>query len=337
MPDERLDVPPFGVLSGARVRRVLSGREKQVVELVEEAYRRHGEGGTVNPPSYFLRFPDRPTGRIIALPASVGGENAVDGVKWISSFPANVVKGIPRASGVLILNDPRTGYPYACLEASLISAARTAASAVLAADWLTRGQERPTRVGFFGTGLIARSIHAYFAATGWSFDRVGVHDLLPERAAGFAGDLRAAGEDVVVHDRPEDLLRSCDLVVFATVAGSPHVTDPSLLAHHPLVLHVSLRDLAPEIIKDAANVVDDVDHCLRAGTSLDLAQQLTGDRAFVDGTLHDVMTGAVTVRRDRPVIFSPFGLGVLDLAVGKFVHEAATRSGDLAVVPDFFP
>ncbi|MFC7386608.1 2,3-diaminopropionate biosynthesis protein SbnB [Sphaerisporangium rhizosphaerae] len=336
MPDEKLGLPPFGVLPGAAVRRVLAGREKQVVELVEEAYRLHGEGRTVNPPSYFLRFPDRPTGRIIALPASVGGQDAVDGLKWISSFPANVARGIPRASGVLILNDPETGYPYACLEASLISAARTAASAVLAADRLTREGRRPVRAGFFGTGLIARTIHSYFAATGWSFDSVGVHDLVPERAAGFAADLAAAGQDAVVHDRPEDLLRACDLVVFATVAGTPHVTDPALLAHNPLVLHVSLRDLAPEIVKDAANVVDDVDHCLRAGTSLDLAQQLTGGRDFVDGTLYDVMTGAVTVRRDRPLIFSPFGLGVLDLAVGRFVHQAAGHSGDLSVVPDFF-
>ena len=166
-------VPPFAVISGAQVQDALQGREKQIVELVEATYRLHGAGASVNPPSYFLRFPDRPTARIIALPASIGGQVRVDGLKWISSFPENVAAGIPRASAVLILNDHDTGYPFACLESSIISATRTAASAALAADWLSRGRERPTRVGFFGVGLIARYIQTFLDGTGWSFDEIG--------------------------------------------------------------------------------------------------------------------------------------------------------------------
>ena len=61
--------PPFAVISGTQVQQALQGSEKQVVELVEATYRLHGAGDSVNPPSYFLRFPDRPTSRIIALPA----------------------------------------------------------------------------------------------------------------------------------------------------------------------------------------------------------------------------------------------------------------------------
>ncbi|MFK0048618.1 2,3-diaminopropionate biosynthesis protein SbnB [Streptomyces sp. NPDC090741] len=330
--------PTFAVISGQQVQRALSGQEKLVTEIVEAAYIAHGTGKTVNPPSYFLQFPDRPTARIIALPASLGGDNGVDGLKWISSFPENVSSGLPRASAVLILNDPRTGYPYACLESSIISASRTAASAALAADRLTRGRVRPARVGFVGTGLIARYLHTYLAGTGWSFDEVAVHDLSGEHAAGFADYLDRSGESgrVTVHDSVDDLIRSSDLVVFATVAGAPHVTDPELFAHHPLVLHVSLRDLAPEIILDSVNYVDDVEHCLKANTSPHLAEQVTGNRDFIDGTLYDVMTGRTTVPSDRTVVFSPFGLGVLDLAVSAHVYDQVSRSGDLHVVEDFF-
>jgi len=159
-------VPPFAVVSGAQVERVLSGNEQQVTELIEAAYRAHGAGDTVNPPSYFLQFPNRPTARIIALPASINGETQVDGLKWISSFPEIVAAGIPRASAVLLLNDQDTGYPIACLESSIISAARTAASAALAADVLTRRRGRPRRIGFFGVGLIARYVHTYLVSTG---------------------------------------------------------------------------------------------------------------------------------------------------------------------------
>lgn len=209
--------------------------------MVEATYRLHGAGDSVNPPSYFLHFPDRPSARIIALPASIGGPVRVDGLKWISSFPENVAAGIPRASAVLILNDHDTGYPFACLESSIISATRTAASAALAADWLSRSRALPSRIGFVGVGLIARYIHMFLAGTGWSFDEIGVHDLSAESAAGFRGYLEQSGTAgrISVHNSAEKLIRSSDLVVFATVAAEPHVGDVSWFHHHPLVLHVS--------------------------------------------------------------------------------------------------
>ncbi|WP_033438632.1 2,3-diaminopropionate biosynthesis protein SbnB [Saccharothrix sp. NRRL B-16314] len=329
---------PFAVISGAQVDRVLSGNEKHVVELVEAAYRVHGEGDTVNPPSYFLRFPDRPTSRIIALPASIGGQVRVDGLKWISSFPDNVAAGVPRASAVLVLNDHDTGYPLACLESSIISAARTAASAALAADRLTRKHGRPVRLGFVGTGLIARYVHTYLAGTGWQFDEIGVHDLSAEHADGFRGYLAGAGAaNVTVHERAEDLISSSDLIVFATVAGAPHVTETAWFDHNPLVLHVSLRDLGPEVILASTNIVDDVEHCLKANTSVHLAEQRTGGQEFLHGTLYDVMRGEAPEHDGtRPLVFSPFGLGVLDLAVGKYVYDQVGADGELLVVPDFF-
>ena len=331
-------VPPFAVISGVQVQRALEGRQGPIVELVESTYRLHSAGNSVNPPSYFLRFRDRPSSRIIALPASIGGPLRVDGLKWISSFPENVAAGIPRASAVLILNDHDTGYPFACLESSIISATRTAALAASAANWLSRDRPRPARVGFFGVGLIARYIHTFLAGTGWSFDEIGVHDLSANSAAGFRGYLEQSGaaRRITVYVRPEQLIRSSDLVIFATVAGEPHVSDLSWFGHNPLVLHVSLRDLAPEILLASTNIVDDVEHCLKASTSPHLAEQLTGSRDFLAGTLDDVMAGRVTVPGGRPAVFSPFGLGVLDLAVGKYVYDEVTRSGDLHVISDFF-
>ncbi len=331
-------VPPFAVVPGQQVHAALQGREKEVVDVVEATYRLHAAGETVNPPSVFLRFPDRASSRIIALPASVGGPSRVDGIKWISSVPRNVESGIPRASAVLILNDHTTGYPFACMESSIISAARTAASAVAAADRLSRGRPRPRRVGFFGAGLIARHIHAFLEGTGWSFDEVGIHDLSEDSAAGFRCYLEqtGAGGQITVHRDAEALIRQSDLVVFATVAGSPHVTEPTWFAHHPVVLHVSLRDLDPRILLDSTNIVDDIEHCLRAETSPHLTEQLTGNRDFLTGTLADVLDDRVEVPADRTVVFSPFGLGVLDLAVGAWVYDEVARTGALRTVDGFF-
>lgn len=330
--------PTFAVIGGAQVHAVLDGQETRLVEIVEEAYRRHGAGDTVNPPSSFLRMPDRPTSRIIALPASLGGPDGVDGIKWISSFPQNVVAGLPRASAVLLLNDPTTGYPYACLESSIISAVRTAASAALAADRLTRTRCRPNSLAIVGTGLIARYTHRFLIGTGWEFDEIGLYDVSAEHAAGYADYLRRAGYRgrVVTHADPEPAIRGAGLVLFTTVAGQPHVQEPDWFGHAPVVLHLSLRDLAPRVLLAGDNFVDDVDHAQRERTSTALAEEFAGGREFISGTLHDVLTGAVKPKADRPVFFSPFGLGVLDLAVGRYVYQRVAERGELRTVDGFF-
>ncbi|MFD9887217.1 2,3-diaminopropionate biosynthesis protein SbnB [Streptomyces alboflavus] len=341
-------VPSFSVISGAQVDSVVTGHEKEILRLVENAYRLHGEGSTNNPDSYFLLFPDRPSSRIIALPASVGGEVDVHGIKWISSFPDNVEKGIPRASAVLILNDAATGYPFACLESSIISASRTAASAGVAATALSArrpGRHQPRRVGFIGLGLIARYIHKYLKNSGFEFDRIGLHDLSASSVAGFRRHLEgvvptrsasAVPPEIVVHEDAEELIRSSDLVVLATTASEPYLTCADAFEHGPIVLNVSLRDLSPDVITQSYNIVDDIDHCLKANTSVHLTEQREGHREFIAGTLYDVLTGTTTPPADGPVVFSPFGLGVLDLVLAKFVHDQVALRQELMAVPGFF-
>lgn len=90
------------------------------------------------------------------------------------------------------------------------------------------------------------------------------------------------------------------------------------------------------MVLGADNIFDDVEHCLKAQTSPHLAEQLSGSREFVTGTLAGVLNGEVTLAADHPVIFSPFGLGVLDLAVGAFVLGEARKDGNTIEVPNFF-
>jgi ornithine cyclodeaminase len=330
--------PTFAVITAAQVTAATHGAERQLTQVLAEAYRLHGTGHTVNPSSSFLRFPDRPSSRIIALPASLRQPVGVDGIKWVASCLGNTAVGLPRASAVLILNHQDTGFPFACMEASIVSACRTAASTALAAITISRRRRvTPRRVGFIGCGLIATYIQRYLAATELRFDHVAAFDRFVPRAQDFASQSAAAtGVAATVHTNAEELIRSCDLVVLATVAETPHILDPAVMAHNPLVLHISLRDLSPQIILASHNIVDDTDHCLNADTSTHLAAQTSGNRDFIAGTLFDVLEDRITPPRDKPVIFSPFGLGVLDLAVARYVYDRVAATGDLAVVPGFF-
>ncbi|GAA2084267.1 2,3-diaminopropionate biosynthesis protein SbnB [Streptomyces albiaxialis] len=326
----------FSVITGTTARAVIDRTRPEIIEEVRRTYLTHDAGDSVNPDSYFLRFPEKPDARIIALPAYLGGGHGVAGIKWIGSFPANIEEGIPRASAALLLNDYATGYPFALLEASQISAARTAASAVLAARELTGGRTAE-RVAVVGAGIIARNILEFFAADGWTFGHLDVHDRVPAYGEALAAHAaETLGCPAELKGGLDEAVRGADLVVLATTAGEPYILDPAAFAPGQTVLNISLRDIGPEIVHGAHNIVDDVEHCLKANTSPHLAEQKYGNRDFITGTLAQHLTGAVRTDTTKPVIFSPFGLGVLDLAVGLHVHHAATTANEALTVDGFF-
>ena len=326
------------IIKGRTVHDLVHARVGECVDIVKEAYLAHAAGQTVNPDSSFVRFPDNPGARIIALPAFVASAPATAGIKWIASFPENVGKGFPRASAVLVLNDGGTGYPFAILEASVISAARTAASAVLAADWLNHRERHTHTLGIVGAGLIARYVYRFLLETGWTIDHVRVFDTTPGAADAFRSRVIGDGVHRSATTAPDaaSLLRESSLILFTTTAATPHVLDPGLLAHRPVVLHLSLRDLSPEVLLAAHNIVDDVEHVMKANTSPHLTEQRVGHRRFVAGTLADVMTGRCAIDGGKPAIFSPFGLGVLDVAVGRWVYQQAVAAGADLRLTDFF-
>ncbi|MDH6438065.1 2,3-diaminopropionate biosynthesis protein SbnB [Streptomyces sp. SAI-144] len=325
----------FHVVGGTALRALIDVSRPEIVETVRSAYLTHDAGDSVNPNSYFLRFPQKPDARIIALPAHLGGDYGLSGIKWIASYPRNIERNIPRASATLLLNDYETGYPFACLEASQISSARTAASAVLGAEELTGGRTAQ-RICLVGAGVIARNIAEFFAAQSWSVDRFVVHDREASYAAALTRRITDLGYRAEQEDSFERAAADADLVVFATTSSEPWVTRADTFAPGQTVLNISLRDLGWEIVADAQNILDDVDHCLTADTSPHLAEQRLGHRDFIDGTLAQVLRGKVAPAADRPRIFSPFGLGVLDLAVGQRLHRQAVEKGLAVGVPDFF-
>ncbi len=115
----------------------------------------------------------------------------------------------------------------------------------------------------------------------------------------------------------------------------PHVTAETQFRPDQLLLNVSLRDLAPEILLRSNNILDDVDHCLKAETSRHLAERLSGGREFVTGTIGGVLRGEVELDARRATVFSPFGLGVLDIAVGSFVLDRARAQGLAVDIENF--
>lgn len=322
------------ILTEDEVRSLLDGRELELIDTVRAAYEAHARGETSLPQSSFLTFPPDPSSRIIALPAYLGGEYDSAGIKWIASFPSNLSLGLNRASAIVILNSTKTGRAKAILEGSAISAKRTAASAALAAQFLHRGPS-VSRIGVIGCGVINFEIIRFLRAVYDGASSIVIFDLDIQRAHQFAQRCQSVFDGVETHIAScvEEVLSSCRLSSFATTALQPHVLDLSCCATGSTILHVSLRDISADAILSADNVVDDVDHVCRAKTSIHLAEQSRGNRDFIRCTLPEILIGAATPRASdgRVCVFSPFGLGILDIAVSNLVYSRALaeRRGDL--------
>jgi ornithine cyclodeaminase len=328
------------ILKGHEISALLANRESELINLARAVYEAHARNESSLPHSTFLRFPNSERDRIIALPAYLGGGFNIAGIKWISSFPGNLSSGLDRASAVVILNSMITGRPQAILEGSVISAKRTAASAALAAHNLLNS-ETVDGVGLVGCGVINFEITRMLLATFPALRRLLLFDTDPARARQFSQKCKSLSNEIEVMIA-EDIRRvwaESSLISLATTAVKPHIYDLSACSSGAAILHISLRDLAPELILSCDNIVDDVDHVCRAQTSLHLAEQLVGHRDFIRCSLADILSGAAPSRRDSSsvAVFSPFGLGALDIAVSKFVCDLAIKEDQGLTIGSFFP
>lgn len=328
------------ILNGNQVVSLLQNRELEIMEAVKSAYQIHSKGDSCVPHSSFIRFPNRDKERIIALPAYLGGDEAVTGIKWIASFPGNLEKGLERASAVLVLNSTETGHLQAIMESSVVSAKRTAASAALAAHTF-KGNKAVKKVGMIGCGLINFETIRFILACRPEVEKISICDLDPARATQFLRKVNQLTDSVVLEtvSDADTLFKESDVVALATTAIKPHISqlpdvDPDLV-----ILHTSLRDLSPEIILAADNVVDDADHACRAATSVHLAEQQVGNRDFIRGDIGEILNGDISINasKNSPTIFSPFGLGVLDMAVAQLVHQEAQTMEMGTAIDQFLP
>lgn len=316
------------IINSELVKSIINQNKKKIIQIVKETYLDYRNGNCINPDSFFLQFPDHDRNRIIGLAASnTVGENQISGIKWVASYPDNLKQDIPRASASIILNDYNTGRVKAFIEGSLISAARTAASAALAAQLLVHNSNKKHYSCLFvGCGVISKTIMEFMLESGIHIDTIYLYDLNNDSANKFKQSIKefCPINVEVVSNLVEGFSKS-EIITFATTAIKPYVSK-NILTHdmlnNKIVLGVSLRDLCPEIINESNNILDDINHCLKANTSVHLTEQRYKNRNFINGTISDLIVGSISLAPHKATILSPFGMGVLDLNVAKYIYDS---------------
>jgi ornithine cyclodeaminase/alanine dehydrogenase-like protein (mu-crystallin family) len=289
-------------MDGAAVEAAVS--PERAVEAVRDAFVAHARGEWTMPPKVYVT--NYPAGDFRAMPA-LGGGYAL--LKWVTSFPGNAARGLPTVMGVVLVSDAETGQLRAVLDAASVTALRTGAAAVLAAETLSRTDA--SSVAVVGAGVNGRAAAQTFVARGRD---VALWDVDGERAAGVAGELGAR-----VAESLEEAL-AADIVVTVTPGHEVLVHEGSLRTGQ----HVSLMgadgpgkaEVAGAELARARLFCDDWEQASHGGELAHAVEE--GLVARDDVTqLGDVLAGSAAGRANEHEItmFDSTGLAIQDLAI----------------------
>ena len=279
------------------------------VEAVRAAFVAHARGEWLMPSKVYVPAP--PDGDFRAMPARGGGYAVL---KWVTSFPRNPERGLPTVGGIVLLSDTSDGRLLAQLDAGALTALRTGAAAVVAAETLAAG-DGPAAV--IGCGVNGRAVARTFLARGrqivlWDADR--------ERAQRLSDELD--GGSVV----PREEAFGADVV--ATVTPGREVLFPpgTLRAGQ----HVCLMgadgpgkaEIAVEELLRARVVVDEWEQASHNGDVSRAVEAGALGREDVS-ELGRILLGEEPGRAagDEITVFDSTGLAVQDLAVAAAVYE----------------
>ena len=276
----------------------------RAVEAVREGFVAYARGEWSMPPKVYV--PAYPAGDFRAMPA-LGAGHAL--LKWVTSFPGNPALGLPTVTGLVLLSDASDGSLRAALDAGAVTALRTGAAAVLAAETLGRRDAETAAV--IGAGVNGRAAAKTFLARGRS---VVLWDVDEHRARASADELGAG----LARSREEAL--AADLVVTVTPGHEILLPEGSLQpGQHVSLMGADGPGKAEIAVGELARVRVFCDDWEQASHNGDLVHAVTSGVLGRDDVvqLGDVLAGTAEGRRsDRDItIFDSTGLAIQDLAI----------------------
>jgi ornithine cyclodeaminase/alanine dehydrogenase-like protein (mu-crystallin family) len=283
---------------------------QRAIDAVREAFVAYARGEWSMPPKVYV--PAYPAGDFRAMPA-LGAGHAL--LKWVTSFPGNPAAGLPTVTGIVVLSDAANGMPKALLDAAAVTALRTGAAAVLAAE--TLGRPDASAAAVVGAGVNGRAVARTFRAVGrevvlWDVDRA--------RAEAVADELGAS-----VATTREDAL-SADVVATVTPGREVVIGQGALRpGQHASLMGADGPGKAEIAVGELARVHVFCDDWEQASHNGDLVHAVAAGAIGRDDVteLGAVLDRTAEGRRsdDDVTVFDSTGLAIQDLAIALAALE----------------
>ena len=298
----------------------------RTIDVIEKAVKCLHSNDYAQPIKPYLRYRDL-TNRIIAMPAFVGGDIDLAGIKWIASFPNNIKHNIPRAHSVVILNETNTGVPLCIINTALLSIIRTASVSGLMLRYFLKARPlKNINVGIIGWGPIGR--HHFKMCTELLNSKINNIRLFDLRGINL-GEIDSPYKDKITVTRNwQDAYRDADIFITCTVSDAPYIDEEPKAGS--LLLNVSLRDYKVDIYDyTKAIIVDDWEEVCREKTDIEMMHLEKGlskedTKSIVDVVCNDCLKD---YPENESIMFNPMGMAVFDISMGRYYFDKAKAMG----------
>ena len=321
------------MISKADVMKVLD--MKKSIELVEKVYEAHGHNQVNMPAKITLdtgESNDWPPygGSYNAMPAYIGEDVDISGIKWVWGFNDNYKKGIPYIGGVIILNEARTGEILAIMDGSYITDIRTGASAGVAAKYLARKDARVA--GIIGAGVQGR-MNARALAESCQLEEIRISDIRWEAAVKCAEELNAElGVKVTPVRTNRECCEGADIIITVTIADEPLVMLDWLKKGCTVMSLGSFQELDEEIPLQADKlIVDSWAQNSHRGELLKLVHEGRITEQNIHAEMPSIVVGEKTGRENDEEIICAciIGMGSTDIGTAGQLYNECFKDMDL--------
>jgi ornithine cyclodeaminase len=270
------------------------------------------------PPRQVLSLPNG--GKLLVMPAS---DRTVAMTKLITYVGDNPARGLPTIQGNIVVFDALTGQHLSTLHGPTVTARRTAAVSVVAAQLLATRTDGPLLV--VGAGVQGRS-HLEAFHSGLGVQEVWVASRSAASANALVAHAQSMGMTARRVDDPNAALAHCPLVVSATsaqeVALHNNPRDDAFVAavgaFTPLMVEWSAR-VCQHVAANGTLVVDTSDAVHEAGDLLQAHIDVAALATLADVVHREALRGAQSQASPGPVFFKSCGWGGWDLAAARCV------------------
>ena len=299
----------------------------ECIELMSDALASLARGEVYQPLRTIIRPPDA-RGLLGLMPAYRQGERGAFGLKAICVFPGNPSIGKDAHQGTVMLFSQETGEPLALMNASQITAIRTAAVSAVATDLLARPDAN--ELGIVGAGVQART-HLVALACVRSIKHARVACRNRDHAEQLVREMQdKVSFPIQVVSSNEEAVRDADIVVTATSAQEPVIKRSWIAAgahingigtHSP-----NSREIDSETMAAARVFTDRRESLLNeAGDYVLAAEEGAITPESVVAEIGELVIGSKQGRRsaDEITLFKSLGLAIEDVVSAEYLFRKA--------------